>query len=327
MNQVIRQFPHLGASVDSWDLNRVVAELRQVRLHSRAQNGQSGARRGYELPSRDALRDIVKELIGVLFPRRLGPADLREENEDYYVGHRLDIALHALRRQVRLDLSYGLQQQDLVPKDDLHSNEELEWQATEVVRKLALSLPRLRRVLDADLLAGYQGDPAARSIDEILLCYPGIVAISHYRLAHELHLAGVPLVARMITEIAHSETGIDIHPGAQIGEGFFIDHGTGVVIGETTIIGRWVRLYQAVTLGAKRFAVSADGTLVKGQPRHPIVEDDVVIYAGATLLGRITIGRGSTIGGNVWLTQSVEPGSVITQADNQSELVSDGLGI
>jgi serine O-acetyltransferase len=327
MTNVIRQFPHLSSSVDNWDLNRVVAELRQARLHSRAQLGQTGIRRSYELPSKDALGDIVKELVGALFPRRLGPADLQEENEDQYVGHRLDISLHALRRQVRLELIYSAYQQHQGPDDDIHSREALEWQATEVVRKLAFSLPQLRRVLDADLLAGYQGDPAARSIDEILLCYPGIVAISHYRIARELHVAGVPLVARIITEIAHSETGIDIHPGAQIGEGFFIDHGTGVVIGETTIIGRWVRLYQAVTLGAKRFPVSADGTLVKGQPRHPIVEDDVVIYAGATLLGRITIGRGSTIGGNVWLTQSVVPGSVITQADNHSELVSEGLGI
>ena len=155
-------------------------------------------------------------------------------------------------------------------------------------------------------------------MDEVLLCYPGINAILHHRLAHLLYRAGLPLVARIIAEIAHGETGIDIHPGAQIGAGFFIDHGTGVVIGETAVIGERVRLYQAVTLGAKRFEQGEDGSLLKGQPRHPIVEDDVVIYAGATVLGRITIGRGSSIGGNVWLTRSVPPGSQITQASLQA---------
>lgn len=155
-------------------------------------------------------------------------------------------------------------------------------------------------------------------MDEVLLCYPGVVAVTHHRLAHSLYALGVPLLARMVAEIAHGETGIDIHPGARIGPGFFIDHGTGVVIGETAVIGARVRLYQAVTLGAKRFEVDAEsdsGALAKGQPRHPIVEDDVVIYAGATILGRITIGRGSVIGGNVWLTRSVPPGSNVTQAN------------
>src|SRR5690606_2140091 len=175
--------------------------------------------------------------------------------------------------------------------------------------------------------AAYEGDPAAHSVDEVLVGYPGIMAITYYRLAHELHLLGVPLIARMISEIAHSSTGIEIHPGARIGGSFFIDHGTGVVIGETAIIGRNVRLYQAVTLGAKRFPVDEHGALVKGIPRHPIVEDDVVIYAGATILGRITIGRGSTIGGNVWLTRSVPPGSHITQAQIRNETFEGGAGI
>ena len=170
-------------------------------------------------------------------------------------------------------------------------------------------------------------DPAARNVDEVLVCYPGIMAIMHYRFAHVLHGLGVPLIARMISEIAHSVTGIEIHPGAQIGGSFFIDHGTGVVIGETAIIGQNVRLYQAVTLGAKRFPVDENGALVKGNVRHPIVEDDVVIYAGATILGRITIGRGSTIGGNVWLTRSVPPGSNISQAQMRQEVFEGGAGI
>ena len=161
----------------------------------------------------------------------------------------------------------------------------------------------------------------------MLVCYPGIAAIINHRLAHELYRLELPLIARMIAEIAHSKTGIDIHPGAHIGPSFFIDHGTGVVIGETTIIGERVRLYQAVTLGAKRFPTDENGMLIKGHARHPIVEDDVVIYAGATLLGRITIGKGSTIGGNVWLTRSVPPDSNISQAQVRQELFIHGAGI
>jgi serine O-acetyltransferase len=160
-------------------------------------------------------------------------------------------------------------------------------------------------------------------VDEVLLCYPGVLAIIHHRIAHKLYLLGLPLLARIIAELSHSQTGIDIHPGARIGPGFFIDHGTGVVIGETAVIGQRVRLYQAVTLGAKRFSADADGTLHKGLARHPIVEDDVVIYAGATVLGRITVGKGATIGGNVWVTHDVLPGAHITQAVARHELGAD----
>ena len=179
-------------------------------------------------------------------------------------------------------------------------------------------MPRIRALLDTDIRAAYDGDPAAKSIDEIVFCYPGVAAVIRHRLAHQLYLSGVPMLARIVSEIAHSETAVDIHPGAEIGEGFFIDHGTGVVIGETAVIGRRVRLYQAVTLGAKRFETDESGALIKGQPRHPIVEDDVVIYAGATVLGRITIGQGSSIGGNVWLTHSVPPKSNVTQAGKRT---------
>ena len=169
-------------------------------------------------------------------------------------------------------------------------------------------------LLDSDVLAAYQGDPAARSVDEVLLCYPGILAMIHHRIAHTLYVLGLPLLARIVAELAHSVTGIDIHPGAKIGPGFFIDHGTGVVIGETAEIGQRVRVYQAVTLGAKRFPTDSEGNLQKGLPRHPVVEDDVVIYAGATILGRVTLGKGATIGGNVWITESVPPGASVTQA-------------
>ena len=199
------------------------------------------------------------------------------------------------------------------------------------MHEFALSLPRIRSLLDSDVLAAFQGDPAARSVDEVLVCYPGLHAVIHHRLAHRLHELGVPLIARIVAELAHADTGIDIHPGARIGSHFFIDHGTGVVIGETAEIGSRVRIYQAVTLGAKRFETDAEGALHKGGARHPIVEDDVVIYAGATVLGRVTIGRGSAIGGNVWLTRSVPPGSQITQASSRQgsleAAVADGAGI
>jgi serine O-acetyltransferase len=185
----------------------------------------------------------------------------------------------------------------------------------------------LRAILDTDIQAAYQGDPAARSADETLFCYPGVTAIIQHRIAHELHALAVPLIPRMISELAHSAPGIDIHPGAHIGPSFFIDHGTGVVIGETAAIGQRVRIYQGVTLGARGFPSDEGGHLVKGLPRHPIVEDDVVIYAGATILGRITIGKGATIGGNVWLTRSVPPGGVVTQARARQDSFENGSGI
>ena len=175
-------------------------------------------------------------------------------------------------------------------------------------------LPEIQRMLTLDARAAYEGDPAATSPEEVVCCYPGFLAIAHHRLAHELYRLGVPLVPRIISERAHSLTGIDIHPGAQIGERFFIDHGTGIVVGETAVLGRGVSLYQGVTLGAKKFELDEHGNPVKGVPRHPILEDGVIVYAGATILGRVTIGRGSVIGGNVWLTESVPPGSKITHS-------------
>jgi serine O-acetyltransferase len=272
-----------------------------------------------KLPSRKVLVGVADGLRAILFPNRLGLPELTNESVDYYVGHTLDVTLRELLAQVRRELRF-------VSGLETISNQDQE-QAFAITKAFAQRLPHIRSLLESDIQAAYEGDPAARSIDEVLVCYPGITAITHYRLAHELHRLGVPLIARMISEIAHSATGIEIHPGARIGGSFFIDHGTGVVIGETAIIGEHVRLYQAVTLGAKRFPVDEHGALVKGNARHPIVEDDVVIYAGATILGRITIGRGSTIGGNVWLTRSVPPGSTISQAQIRNEVYDGGAGI
>jgi serine O-acetyltransferase len=296
-----------------WQLQTIVSQLRTARDQWRVQNGRASTEQGgRELPSRAAMAEILEALCGALFPMRLGPVDLREESEDFYVGHTLDVALNALLAQARLELRYAA-------RHSAQADTEVEAKTIQIIQDFALALPGLRSLLDTDVLAAYHGDPAARSVDEVLLCYPGILAVIHHRLAHHLYRAGLPLLARISAEIAHSATGIDIHPGAQIGRSFFIDHGTGVVIGETAIIGERVRIYQAVTLGAKRFPADEDGQLQKGQPRHPIVEDDVVIYAGATILGRITIGKGSTIGGNVWLTRSVPAASNLTQANLQHD--------
>jgi serine O-acetyltransferase len=295
------------------DIPAVVAQLREARERWRTAQQRSRDPGGRELPSREALAEIVQGLRGALFPMRLGPSDLRQESEDYYVGHTLDIALNALLVQVRLELRYGARQATRT-NGAAPDTAAIDAQSLALVHDFAASLATIRGLLDTDVQAAFHGDPAARSVDEVLLCYPGVEAMIHHRIAHRLYELGVPLVARIVAEQAHALTGIDIHPGATIGAGFFIDHGTGVVIGETAVIGERVRVYQAVTLGAKRFPADSQGHLEKGLPRHPIVEDDVVIYAGATILGRVTLGRGSTIGGNVWLTRSVPPGSHVSQA-------------
>jgi serine O-acetyltransferase len=264
------------------------------------------------------LAEVVSQLSTALYPNRLGTSERSDEGIDYFVGHTLDTALTALFEQIRRECRF---------KTEQSSNPDANCYqlAVDISRQFAARLPVIRALLDSDLTAAYEGDPAATSLDEVLVCYPGMIAIIYHRIAHELYLLGAPLAARMIAEISHSATGIDIHPGAKIGASFFIDHGTGVVIGETAVIGQRVRIYQAVTLGAKRFPKEEDGSLVKGNARHPIVEDDVVIYAGATILGRIVIGRGSTIGGNVWLTHAVPPYSVVSQSQAHSEVITNSL--
>ena len=290
-----------------------------------AANAEHGAtaprRRGRQpLPSREALEEIVADLRAVLFPAHFGPSDLSADGIRYYIGHRLDAALQELFEQVRRGLLFAC----------THTEGHClfcEQRAVEVIRAFAHALPEVRALLGTDVLAAYERDPAASSPDEAVFCYPGITAITHHRLAHQLYQLGVPLIPRIVSELAHAATGIDIHPGARIGGSFFIDHGTGVVIGETSVIGERVCLYQGVTLGAKSFPLDAQGKPIKGRPRHPVVEDDVIIYAGATVLGRITIGRGSSIGGNVWLTRGVPAGSRITQALVRDDLFDGGSGI
>jgi len=290
-----------------FEVGSIVQELQAARDDWRDAQKRSREAGGREFPAREAVAGIVDSLKGALFPMRLGPIELRQEGEDFYVGHTLDVALHALLAQARLELAY-------TSRHAPRPAGEIEAEALAAVRSFAAALPSIRRLLDQDVLAAFHGDPAANSVDEVLLCYPGVLAMIHHRLAHQLYGLRLPLLARIVAEAAHSQTGIDLHPGARIGAGCFIDHGTGVVIGETAVLGERVRVYQAVTLGAKSFPADEQGHLKKGLPRHPVVEDDVVIYAGATILGRVTIGRGAVIGGNVWITHDVPAGGNVTQA-------------
>ncbi|WP_295557070.1 serine O-acetyltransferase EpsC [uncultured Hyphomicrobium sp.] len=303
----------------SFNIDRVVTSLRNARSVLPRTVDKTG--RVLPLPSPRAVSEAISDLTSSLFPRRFGGARANSnEALDYFVGHTLGRALDVLQGQVIRELAFtaSLSSEGLVDADQT---------SRVIVQEFADSLPAILEVLYTDVRAAYDGDPSAKSQDEVLLSFPGVRAIIYHRLAHALYKLDLPIIARIIAESSHSQTGIDIHPGAEIGGSFFIDHGTGVVIGETAIIGERVRLYQAVTLGAKRFSVDENGALVKGQPRHPIVEDDVVVYAGATILGRVTIGRGSVIGGNVWLTRSVPPGSNIVQAQARSDVFDSGAGI
>jgi serine O-acetyltransferase len=273
------------------------------------------------LPSRDVITAVVEDLRSVLFPGYFGVSEVSVENIKFHVGATLDHVIRALNEQIRRGLCFSCQGD--TPDLCAFCDEK----AVTMSHTFLERLPEVQRLLSADVTAAYNGDPAATSTDETIFCYPGILAITNYRLAHELHLLEVPIIPRMIAEQAHSITGIDIHPGASIEGGLFIDHGTGVVIGETSEIGKNVRIYQGVTLGAKSLPLDEDGNPIKGSLRHPVVEDDVVIYSGATILGRVTIGKRSVIGGNVWLTRSVSEDSRITQAQVRQDRFDSGGGI
>ncbi|MHC4606727.1 MAG: serine O-acetyltransferase EpsC [Planctomycetota bacterium] len=272
------------------------------------------------MPSGDALRKIMETLRAVLFPGYFGPSELGPGNMSYYLGSFLDTADRLLREQILR--GYGL-----VCDTGKKKCPDCEASAAGATDDLIRSLPEVRRALATDVRAAFEGDPAAKNPGETIFCYPSLQAMTHYRIAHVLYGGGVPLIPRIITEMAHGATGIDIHPGARIGDHFFMDHGTGIVIGETCEIGARVRVYQGVTLGAKSFALDRDGNPVKGIARHPIVEDDVIIYSGATILGRVRIGRGSVIGGNVWLTRDVPAGSRVLQGKHEEVFLGDGGGI
>lgn len=261
------------------------------------------------LPSRDAVVEILNDFLDILYPGIWRRQNLHMGNVEYHVGDLID----SLHDKLILQIARALRHEhDCLPAEQRPAI-DLEAIAQQKAIELLRRVPDIRAVLELDVQAAFEGDPAAKSYHEIIFCYPGLEAVTVYRIAHELLLIGVPLVPRMMTEYAHSKTGIDIHPGARIGPGFFIDHGTGVVIGETCDIGRNVKLYQGVTLGALSFPRDTSGNIIRGMKRHPTLEDEVVVYANATILGGDTvIGQRAVIGSNVWLTQSVSPNTVVT---------------
>ena len=260
------------------------------------------------IPSRDSAIEIITRLRDILFPGYFSKEKVDPVNLRYQTGKSIDVLFELLSQQITYSIRH----------DCLRYNQpcvQCVKQGCEASLTFLESIPTMRKVLATDVRAAYEGDPAAKSYDEIVFSYPGIFAITVYRIAHQLYEQDIPLLPRIMTEYAHSMTGIDIHPGAKIGESFFIDHGTGVVIGETTVIGKNVRIYQGVTLGALSLPKDA-GQRLRGKRRHPTIEDDVIIYAGATILGEQSIiGARSVIGGNVWITEPVPPGTkVISEA-------------
>jgi serine O-acetyltransferase len=283
-------------------MDTIIADLRSLRQAWRREDG--GRHTVARFPAQAEVEKGVRNLVSALFPGRLGGFAGDARSEDAFVGAHLHRALATLQREVESELAYWQEETVLTFDPD---------QSAKIMGLFAIELPAIREMIDADVRAAFLGDPAARSADEILICYPGIVAILYHRIAHALYDLGAPIVARIISELANNRTGIDIHPGAAIGRSFFIDHGTGVVIGETAIIGDRVQIYQHVTLGARKPLGAGDVSARERLARHPVIEDDVVIYAGATILGRVTIGRGATIGGNVWLLEDVPAGSVVAQ--------------
>lgn len=265
---------------------------------------------GDPLPSGKSLRRIVELAREILFPGYFGNSTVHRRTINYHIGVNVEELFGLLTEQIQAGLCFGLENN---PSENTIKKIPDRDTAASIAARFISKLPEIRRILATDVEAAYYGDPAATCFGEIICCYPIIRAITNYRIAHELYMLNVPLIPRIITEMAHSETGIDIHPGAQIGHHFTIDHGTGVVIGATCIIGNNVKLYQGVTLGAKSFPLDENGNPIKGIARHPILEDDVIVYSNATILGRITIGKGATIGGNIWVTESVPAGARIVQ--------------
>lgn len=285
-------------------IGRAVQKLTDISSVGEVSHAQ---RAGEPMPSTDKLKIFVEKVRQIIFPGYFGPINFQPTTFHYHMGVLVDEVFHLLSEQLLAGLCFVC---DKEFNSDLESRKA---EAENCAANFIAALPELRRVLITDMEATYLGDPAATSISEVIFCYPAIRAISSYRIANTLFKFGIPLIPRIITEMAHSETGIDIHPEATIGPYFAIDHGTGIVIGSTTIIGKNVKLYQGVTLGAKSFSLDESGNPVKGIPRHPIVEDNVVVYSNASILGRITIGHDSVIGGNIWVTNDLPPFSKIVQ--------------
>jgi serine O-acetyltransferase len=317
-----------NGEVDSWNPDRMLEAL--MRNHEKVEEdwGEKGLPKlvddmiinyqkfggmdhleGRDLPSKKIVIEVLEDLFTVLFPGYLGKEEITKANVKYYLGATLNSVNTRLTEEIEKSLKYICRKISECPQDVCQKRAQI------VVKDLLEKLPEIRSKLSGDIQAAYAGDPAAVSTEEVILSYPCVLAITTYRIAHELYLQGIPLIPRIMSEHIHSLTGIDIHPGARIGKNFFIDHGTGVVIGETTEIGDNVKLYQGVTLGALSFPKDEKGNIIKGRKRHPTVGNNVVIYSGATLLGPdAVIGDNVVIGGNVWVTSPVASGTKITIA-------------
>ena len=269
------------------------------------------------LPSTVNLAEIIESIRAVIFPGYFGSPLAKNDSLVYHVGTGVEKIFNDLSHQIFDALFFQSEKMD---------SAQTRIKARNLTYTFLNRLQYIKQLMSSDVKAIFDSDPAAKNMGEIIFCYPAVKAISNYRIAHELYLLNIPLIPRIITELAHAETGIDIHPGAEIGEYFSIDHGTGIVIGQTTIIGNHVTIYQGVTLGAKSFTLDEEGH-PKDVPRHPILEDDVTVYSNASILGRITIGQGTIIGGNIWLDHSVPPYSRILQTKAVKLDLMDGAGI
>ena len=296
----------MNYSLNNATINSVVDKLSQPQSYEGLYHHNP---EGQALPSEQAVREFIALVRSTIFPGYYSSSSLHDSTITYHLGVAVERMHRVLAKQILYSLCFA--EQEICKGESCNS--EQEYKALNIAGTFISYLPELRRMLALDVEAAYQGDPAAESIGEIICCYPSLKAITYHRIAHKLYELQVPLLPRIISEIAHSETGIDIHPAARIGESFFIDHGTGVVIGATCIIGSRVKLYQGVTLGAKSFPKADDGSLIKGIERHPIIGDNVIVYSNTTLLGRINIGEFARIGANMWITEDVPAGQSLSR--------------
>lgn len=296
----------MNYSLNNATINSVVDKLSQPQSYEGLYHHNP---EGQALPSEQAVREFIALVRSTIFPGYYSSSSLHDSTITYHLGVAVERMHRVLAKQILYSLCFA--EQEICKGESCNS--EQEYKALNIAGAFISYLPELRRMLALDVEAAYQGDPAAESIGEIICCYPSLKAITYHRIAHKLYELQVPLLPRIISEIAHSETGIDIHPAAHIGESFFIDHGTGVVIGATCIIGSRVKLYQGVTLGAKSFPKADDGSLIKGIERHPIIGDNVIVYSNTTLLGRINIGEFARIGANMWITEDVPAGQSLSR--------------
>ncbi len=296
----------MNYSLNNATINSVVDKLSQPQSYEGLYHHNP---EGQALPSEQAVREFIALVRSTIFPGYYSSSSLHDSTITYHLGVAVERMHRVLAKQILYSLCFA--EQEICKGESCNS--EQEYKALSIAGAFISYLPELRRILALDVEAAYQGDPAAESIGEIICCYPSLKAITYHRIAHKLYELQVPLLPRIISEIAHSETGIDIHPAARIGESFFIDHGTGVVIGATCIIGSRVKLYQGVTLGAKSFPKADDGSLIKGIERHPIIGDNVIVYSNTTLLGRINIGESARIGANMWITEDVPAGQSLSR--------------